>query len=226
MEFMTYTNGRGEKATTDGLRAWRGEDADDTTILIEALQPLSTIYPKASESDADANAHLIAVDCILGRAPSIQPDDDAERLVFRSVWNTVTELKSEFVLCAEPLAFSNELGVFARNLVYGVKPGTRTAFVMQFTAGSVEKDGQRAVAPLFGFPPSDTPYSLASLRASLALVALKVGGYSKEPFGHSVSIDANGVRTGLADMSGAAALMIALRSRTGWHTEWRAKMPF
>lgn len=226
MEFKTYTNGIGEKATTDGLRAWRGEDTDETTIKLESLQPLSTIYPKTAEGDADAKAHLIAVDCILNRAPSIQPDDDAERETFRSMWNTVTEMKDEFVLCVEPLAFSNELGVFARNLVYGVKPGMQTAFVMQFTADAVRNDGSNACAPLFGFPPADTPYQLASLRASLALVTLRVGGYSKEPFGHSVSVGANGARTELADMSASAALMIALRERTDWCRAWREAFPF
>lgn len=45
MDAKTYRNSRNETASTDGTRWWAGADADEASISLNALQPVSELFP-------------------------------------------------------------------------------------------------------------------------------------------------------------------------------------
>lgn len=93
----TYRNSRNETASTDGLRWWKGDDPDDTSIALNLLQPVSALLPEPPEQTAymscelAAKARKVFISALRQSAPSVTPADDAERAIFRKAWDAATE---------------------------------------------------------------------------------------------------------------------------------------
>lgn len=90
MSIHTYKNDRGMTASTDGTRWWAGAEADEASISIGELQPVSTLF-----SDMDggvscatvAKARAVFISALRKAAPTVAPSDDVERAVLRAAWD-------------------------------------------------------------------------------------------------------------------------------------------
>lgn len=93
----TFHNTRNETASTDCRIWWRGTSTDATSIALEELQPASALLPQpahASNAIAQATvakARAVFISALRKTAPTVAPDDDAERAVLRKAWDDATE---------------------------------------------------------------------------------------------------------------------------------------
>lgn len=93
MEMHTYRNPRGETASTDGARWWAGTSRDETSIKVDALQPVSELFPPPVEGSGVmppalvAKARSVFISALRKTAPTVAPADDIERSVLRRAWN-------------------------------------------------------------------------------------------------------------------------------------------
>lgn len=94
----TYRNSRNETATTDGARWWSGSDTDETTVALNALQPVSTLFPGVDASVTKARAVFIS--CLRKAAPNVTPSSDAEREIFRKAWDDASSFSEGRVVVA------------------------------------------------------------------------------------------------------------------------------
>ena len=118
MNMRIYHNGRNEAASTDGARWWIGTATDETSAKVDALQPVSELFPPPLEGSgvvppttvAKARAAFIA--SLRGVAPSVAPADDAERAVLRRAWDDAQEFaRGHKVVCSGLPVFSRRLMV-------------------------------------------------------------------------------------------------------------------
>lgn len=102
MSIKVYHNSRNEAASTDGRIWWRGTATDATTIALEELQPVSALLP------ADANipqatvakARAVFISALRKVAPTVAPDDDAERAILRKAWDDATAFAASHMVIA------------------------------------------------------------------------------------------------------------------------------
>lgn len=102
MSIKVYHNSRNEAASTDGRIWWRGTATDATTIALEELQPVSALLP------ADANipqatvakARAVFISALRKVAPTVAPDDDAERSILRKTWDDATAFAASHMVIA------------------------------------------------------------------------------------------------------------------------------
>ena len=90
MNIRTYKNDRGMTASTDGTRWWAGADADEATISIGELQPVSTLFPAVNggvSSATVAKARAVFISALRKAAPTVAPSDDVERAILRMAWD-------------------------------------------------------------------------------------------------------------------------------------------
>lgn len=90
MNIRTYKNDRGMTASTDGARWWAGADADEASISIGELQPVSTLFPSAGGSmnhTTAAKARAVFISALRKAAPTVEPSDDVERAILRMAWD-------------------------------------------------------------------------------------------------------------------------------------------
>lgn len=92
MSIKVYHNSRNEAASTDGRIWWRGTATDATTIALEELQPVSALLPaNANIPQATvAKARAVFISALRKVAPTVAPDDDAERAILRKAWDDAT----------------------------------------------------------------------------------------------------------------------------------------
>lgn len=92
MSIKVYHNNRNEAASTDGRIWWRGTSTDATTIALEELQPVSALLPaNANIPQATvAKARAVFISALRKTAPTVAPDDDAERAILRKAWDDAT----------------------------------------------------------------------------------------------------------------------------------------
>lgn len=81
----TFHNTRNEAASTDGARWWSGSDTDETSIALNRLQPASELFP--DPNPIVAKARSVFISALRQIAPAVEPQDDAERVVFRKAWD-------------------------------------------------------------------------------------------------------------------------------------------
>ena len=90
MIIRTYKNDRGMMASTDGTRWWAGEEADEASISIGELQPVSTLFPSVDGSMNNttvAKARAVFISALRKAAPTVAPSDDVERAILRAAWD-------------------------------------------------------------------------------------------------------------------------------------------
>lgn len=90
MSIHTYKNDRGMTASTDGTRWWAGAEADEATISIGELQPVSTLFPSVDGSidhTTVAKARAVFISALRKAAPTVAPSDDVERAILRAAWD-------------------------------------------------------------------------------------------------------------------------------------------
>ena len=90
MNIRTYKNERGMTASTDGTRWWAGAEADDASISIGELQPISTLFPEPKDGigfAAVAKARCAFISALRKTAPTVAPSDDVERAILRAAWD-------------------------------------------------------------------------------------------------------------------------------------------
>ena len=86
----TFFNSRNEAASTDGTRWWAGAEADEASISIGELQPISTLFPEPKDGvgfATVAKARCAFISALRKTAPTVTPSDDAERAVLRAAWD-------------------------------------------------------------------------------------------------------------------------------------------
>lgn len=90
MNIHTYKNDRGMTASTDGTRWWAGAEADEASISIGELQPISTLFPEPKEGvgfASVAKARCAFISALRKTAPTVAPSDDVERAILRAAWD-------------------------------------------------------------------------------------------------------------------------------------------
>lgn len=90
MSIHTYKNDRGMTASTDGTRWWAGADADEASITIGELQPVSTLFTIVDGGVSDATvakARAVFISALRKAAPTVAPSDDVERAILRAAWD-------------------------------------------------------------------------------------------------------------------------------------------
>ena len=90
MSIHTYKNDRGMTASTDGTRWWAGADADEASISIGELQPISTLFPEPKDGigfATVAKARCAFTSALRKTAPTVTPSDDVERAILRAAWD-------------------------------------------------------------------------------------------------------------------------------------------
>ena len=90
MIIHTYKNDRGMTASTDGTRWWAGAEADEASISIGELQPISTLFPEPKDDlgfAAVAKARCAFISSLRKTAPTVAPSDDVERAILRMAWD-------------------------------------------------------------------------------------------------------------------------------------------
>ena len=90
MSIHTYKNDRGMTASTDGTRWWAGADADEASISIGELQPISTLFPEPKDGigfATVAKARCAFTSALRKTAPTVTPSDDVERAILRVAWD-------------------------------------------------------------------------------------------------------------------------------------------
>lgn len=94
MSIHTYRNDRGMAASTDGTRWWSGAEADEASISIGELQPISTLFPEPKDGigfATVAKARCAFISALRKTAPTVTPSDDAERAILRAAWDDATK---------------------------------------------------------------------------------------------------------------------------------------
>lgn len=232
-----FVNPAKEEASLDTRTgaAWSGFETDDVTREMCALQPVETILWERARTDADARLCAIAADCIAGRAPSLVPVDESEKIRFRSVWQYCSDVNSDKeggeTIQHHPFIFSSALGVFARDVFIRASHVSRFVTVLSFCAcpcGSLAHEATHS--PLSVFETPKTKVHPISLLLSMQMCVLAASGYLRPtafswPFAVTVGGDAMGGQT-FFDETGNAALMVAMRSKTEWYREHMKTMPF
>lgn len=89
MNIHTYKNDRGMTASTDGTRWWAGAEADVESIAIGELQPVSALFPEPVGIGfaTVAKARCAFMSALRKAAPTVVPDNDAERAILRTAWD-------------------------------------------------------------------------------------------------------------------------------------------
>ena len=90
MNIHTYKNDRGMTASTDGTRWWASAEADEASISIGELQPVSTLFPSVDGSMNNttvAKARAVFISALRKTAPTVAPSDDVERAILRMAWD-------------------------------------------------------------------------------------------------------------------------------------------
>lgn len=90
MSIHTYKNDRGMTASTDGTRWWAGAEADEASISIGELQPISTLFPDPKDGirfSTVAKARCAFISALRKAAPTVAPIDDVERATLRAAWD-------------------------------------------------------------------------------------------------------------------------------------------
>ena len=102
MSIRTYHNNRNEAASTDGRIWWRGTSTDATTIALEELQPVSALLPaNANIPQATvAKARAVFISALRKVAPTVAPDDDAERAILHKAWDDATAFAASHMVIA------------------------------------------------------------------------------------------------------------------------------
>ena len=92
MNIRSFTNTNNETASTDGTRWWLGKDADEASIALARLQPVSALFPPLGDTeDGQAvlaqKARAVFIAALRRQQPTVTPADDAERAVLRKAWD-------------------------------------------------------------------------------------------------------------------------------------------
>lgn len=94
MNIKSFRNSRNEIASTDGARWWMGDDSDEMSIALNALQPVSALFSDCEDSivsaQVAAKARSAFISSLRRSAPSVTPANDAERAIMRKAWDDAT----------------------------------------------------------------------------------------------------------------------------------------
>lgn len=181
----TFKNNRGETASTDGKRWWIGMDSDEATIAINALQPISALFP-AQEGLQVAQgvvqkSRAVFISALREAAPNVTPVDDAERAILRQAWDNATAFAESHTIHAAgvPVFDCKMLVVGTADAV--VKSDCGTLYTCcYFPAGAQWHGETNALVRLLfrGFPidATDDPhgfYTLAELARGVTALAYR-----------------------------------------------------
>ena len=193
MSIRTYRNNRGMTASTDGTRWWASQDADDASISIGELQPVSALFPEpAGISFATAaKARCAFMSALRKAAPTVAPDNDAERAILRAAWDDAVKFSETHDV--------HEVGV----------PVFDTNLLLVGTADALCKDGCGAVYS-YCYTPNGFEYG-GELNAVVRMI--------HRGFPVDAEDDANGTYS-LRELS-RALLAVVMRDSTEWYAKKR-----
>ena len=200
MNIKTFHNSRGETASTDGKCWWSGADSDEATIAINALQPISALFPAQDGlqvvQGVVQKARAVFISALRKAEPNVTPADDMERAILRQAWD-------------DAMAFAESHTIHAAGV-----PVFDCKMLVVGTADAVVKSDDGTLYTYCYFPAN------AQWRGETnALVRLLFRGFPID-----AADDSHGFYT-LAELArGVTAL--AYRHETEWYAERQRNMPF
>ena len=191
----TYKNSRGEFASTDGACWWSGDADDEVSMKLNALQPISTLFDEVADASV-SKARRVFIACLNNAAPTVAPENEAEREILRQAWEDATEFaaKNEIIAAGVPVFDCKLHLVGAADAVIKAKDGS---------------------AYTFCYAPKDFKWCCEVN----AIVRILFNGFPidccDDPFGHYR----------LENLTRAAAAIVT-RDQTAWYREWAKNQPF
>lgn len=205
-----------------------GEDVMEVLKRWEEKRDMACYY--------GTRTHETAEDCLLGRSPRNKPENEAERMRFKAVWNYAKDhLYGAFKrIEVEKLVFSPRLGVAGTIDFLGMKDAKW--FVLDWkTNENLKKPAYENYLEPFGHIPNDSIHTYA-LQLSMYRLLLQCEGYVSGGFGDAFALwvrpetpdgtDYAVEPVKLPDLRTEAAMMIALKADTKWYREYMARSPF
>ena len=199
MSIRTYKNDRGMAASTDGTRWWAGAEADEASISIGELQPVSTLFPDADggvSCATVAKARAVFISALRKIAPTVTPNDDVERTYLRIAWDDAVKFAES-------------------HMVFGVGvPVFDTKMLLVGTADALFKD-ERGDVYSYCYAPQGFAYR-GEVNAVVRMLQRGLPVYAED--------DPHGTYT-MRELS-RALIAIVTRDSSDWYREKMSCQPF
>lgn len=206
-------------------RLWYGDCAADDALC--ELQNITNLPMSMPLTQTDIRVRQVLKAAVLGKMPDVKPRDEAERLVFRAMWDEGRRMAEDFnEFFFDPIPCKT-FGVFADNAVVAYRAKAEIYCVIETACG-----GKRLSSTELWDAQGGLPHNQCDVRAcqvALLFASLHPNATMARPLVKRIKCD--GEKAWIADefadpVYHLACASFAQSEKTQWHVDWLARAPF